>query len=710
MSKNLLTTLFDTLATHWMATRLPSIQCKPAEHICAQGLLRDLINSLPELVAYKNIQGVYLNCNQAFEELVGLSEAEIIGKTDRDLFPLEVQEALQNQDHQTLKSNETSYLETWLNYPNGQRVWFEIIKTPFHTSNGNLLGILSTSRDITLRKQSEEKLKQAAQVLENSSEAICITSAETEILAVNKAFTQITGFTKDEAVGNKVSRLLKSGKHGPSFYKSMWDGLNNVGHWQGEVWNKRKNGEIYPEWLNISVIRDDKTGVVTHYLAIFSDISAHKRNEQRLAYLAHYDDLTGLPNRTLFREKVERALLHARQYQTKLAVLFLDLDRFKYINDTWGHAIGDLLLRDVANRLVECVRKQDTIARLGGDEFTAVLENIEDTKEVAEIAQRILDAFRPQFFLHGHETFITTSIGISLYPNDGCDADTLLKNADAAMYRAKEGGKNDYQFFALEMNEHARQRLILETQLRHALGRGEFQLYYQPQMHLASGHITGAEVLLRWMHPEVGIVTPHTFIPLAEETGLVVEIGEWVLYKACLQHREWRESGKPILRLAVNLSSRQFKQDNLAQNIIRIIKDTDMDPTLLELELTESVLMQDADAAAEILRELKSIGIQLAIDDFGTGYSSLNYLRRFPLDKLKIDKSFIHDIPEKIEDMTIAKTIVSLARNLHLGVIAEGVENKSQLAFLKSLKCDEVQGYLIGHPVSSDEFIARFKS
>jgi len=337
------------------------------------------------------------------------------------------------------------------------------------------------------------------------------------------------------------------------------------------------------------------------------------------------------------------------------------------------------------------------------------LENISGTQEVTEIAQQILDAFRPQFYLHGHETFITTSIGISLYPNDGNDADTLLKNADAAMYRAKEGGKNDYQFFALEMNEHARERLILETQLRHALGRGEFQLHYQPQMHLASGHITGAEVLLRWLQPEVGLVAPHTFIPLAEETGIVVEIGEWVLFKACLQHREWRESGKPILRIAVNLSSRQFKQDNLAQNIIRIVKDTDMDPTLLELELTESVLMQDAYAAAEILRELKSVGIQLAIDDFGTGYSSLNYLRRFPLDKLKIDKSFIHDIPGNLEDMTITKAIVALARNLHLGVIAEGVENKSQLAFLKSLKCDEVQGYLIGYPVSGEEFISRFK-
>lgn len=709
MWKNLLTTLLGAHRLRWLTTYFFSNKCELATDICAQGLLRDLINSLPELVAYKNIHGAYINCNQAFEQLVGLSEAEIIGKTDADLFPPDVLDLLQEQDEQTLRLNNACYLETWLSYPDGRLVWFEMIKTPFHTAEGILLGILTTSRDITARKQSEEQLKQAAQVLENSSEAICITSPETIILVVNKVFTQITGFSKEEATGQKVSQLLKSGKHGPSFYKGMWDTLNTSGHWQGEIWNKRKNGEVYPEWLNISMIRDDDSGKVTHYLAIFSDISAHKRNEQRLAYLAHYDNLTGLPNRTLFREKVDRALLHARQYQTKIAVLFLDLDRFKYINDTWGHAIGDLLLQDVANRLVECVRKQDTIARLGGDEFTAVLENISGTQEVIEVAQRILDAFRPQFYLHGHETFITTSIGISLYPNDGNDADTLLKNADAAMYRAKEGGKNDYQFFALEMNEHARQRLILETQLRHALGRGEFQLHYQPQMHLASGHITGAEVLLRWMLPEVGLVAPHTFIPLAEETGLVVEIGEWVLYKACLQHREWRESGKPILRIAVNLSSRQFKQDNLAQNIIRIVKDTDMDPTLLELELTESVLMQDAYAAAEILRELKSVGIQLAIDDFGTGYSSLNYLRRFPLDKLKIDKSFIHDIPGNQEDMTITKAIVALARNLHLGVIAEGVENKSQLAFLKSLKCDEVQGYLIGYPVSGDEFISRFK-
>lgn len=709
MWKNLLTTILDVLTFRWLTTYFSPNKCEPAGNICAQGLLRDLINSLPELVAYKDIHGVYVNCNQAFEELVGLPEIEIVGKTDRELFAPSVLELFHNQDIQTLKLNSPCQLETWLSYPDGRSVWFEIIKTPFYTAEGKLLGILATSRDITARKQSEEKLKQAAQVLENSSEAICITSPDTTILVVNKVFAQITGFAKEEAIGHKVAQLLKSGKHGPSFYKGMWDALNTSGHWQGEIWNKRKNGEIYPEWLNISMIHDSDNGKVTHYLAIFSDISKHKKNEQRLAYLAHYDNLTGLPNRALFREKVDRALLHARQHQTKLAVLFLDLDRFKYINDTWGHAVGDLLLQDVANRLVECVRKQDTMARLGGDEFTAVLENIEGTQEVIEVAQGILDAFRPQFYLNGHETFITTSIGISLYPNDGDDADTLLKHADAAMYRAKEGGKNDFQFFALEMNEHARQRLILETQLRHALGRGEFQLHYQPQMHLASGHITGAEALLRWMQPEVGLVAPDTFIPLAEETGIVVEIGEWVLYKACLQHREWRESGKPILRIAVNLSARQFKQDNLAQNIIRIIKDTDMDPTLLELELTESVLMQDAYAAAEILRELKSIGIQLAIDDFGTGYSSLNYLRRFPLDKLKIDKSFINDIPGNLEDMTITKAIIALARNLHLGVVAEGVENKSQLAFLKSLKCDEVQGYLIGYPVSGNEFISRFK-
>ncbi|MEZ5672310.1 MAG: diguanylate cyclase [Thiotrichaceae bacterium] len=483
----MLTTVLDVLSFRWITTYFSPNKCEPAGNICAQGLLRDLINSLPELVAYKDIHGVYINCNQAFEALVGLPEIEIVGKTDRELFDPNVLELFHNQDIQTLKMNAPCYLETWLSYPDGRNVWFEIIKTPFYTTEGKLLGILATSRDITARKQSEEKLKQAAQVLENSSEAICITAPDTTILVVNKVFTQITGFTKEEATGHKVSQLLKSGKHGPSFYKGMWDALNTSGHWQGEIWNKRKNGEIYPEWLNISMIHDDDNGNVTHYLAIFSDISTHKRNEQRLAYLAHYDNLTGLPNRALFREKVDRALFHVRQHQTKLAVLFLDLDRFKYINDTWGHAVGDLLLQDVANRLVECVRKQDTIARLGGDEFTAVLENIEGTQEVTEISQGILDAFRPQFYLNGHETFITTSIGISLYPNDGDDADTLLKHADAAMYRAKEGGKNDFQFFASEMNEHARQRLILETQLRHALGRGEFQLYYQPQMHVA-GH------------------------------------------------------------------------------------------------------------------------------------------------------------------------------------------------------------------------------
>jgi len=415
--------------------------------------------------------------------------------------------------------------------------------------------------------------------------------------------------------------------------------------------------------------------------------------------------LTGLPNRTLFYERLNRAIDHAQQQKHQVAVMFLDLDRFKFINDTWGHAVGDLLLKDVAKRLRECVRQNDTIARLGGDEFTAILENITETKEVIEVAQKILHMTQIPFFLCGNETFMTTSIGISLYPNDGENVDTLLKHADAAMYRAKEGGKNNYEFFTTQMNIYAHQRLSLETKLRHALERNELMIYYQPQIHLASGRIIGAEALLRWQRPHGELILPHTFIPLAEETGLIMEIGDWVLRQTCLQHQIWRNSGKSILRMAVNLSARQFKQPNLLEIVTRIIEETEMDPCLLEFELTESTLMQDADNAIKVLSTFKDMGIQIAIDDFGTGYSSLNYLKRFPIDKLKIDQSFIRDIPKAKDDMAIVRAIIALARTLNLQVIAEGVETKEQFIFLKMLKCDEVQGYMFSQPLPHAEFI-----
>lgn len=674
----------------------------------SQDMLRIVIDNVPQSIFWKDWAGVYLGCNTRFAQMIGVSSSDfIIGKTNKQLQEIdnidkELLVLLDRCLHQ-IKTASYHCIESLQRQTNTQ--WFDMSKVPLHDINGNVIGILSSFEDVTEKKRTDEKLKQAAQVLENSTEAICITDAHTHILSVNKAFAKITGYTETEVIGKKT-KILSSGKHDKEFYKEMWYAIENSSYWEGEIWNRRKTGEIYPEWLHISVIKDESSGEVSNYLAIFSDISRHKQNEQRLAYLAHYDQLTSLPNRTLFYERLNRALTTAHQNNTQVAILFLDLDRFKYINDTWGHAVGDLLLKDVASRLLDCVHKYDTVARLGGDEFTAILENISNGEEIGVVAQNILEAMKPAFNLNGYETFMTTSIGISIYPSDGKDAGTLLKHADTAMYRAKESGKNNYQFFTSQMNIQAHRRVFMEVKLRHALERDEFILYYQPQIHLASGYMIGAEALLRWQHPEMGLVSPKEFISLAEETGLVVNIGEWVLREVCLQHQRWRDSGLPILRLAVNLSSRQFHQADLVEMVSKVVKETRMDVALLELEITESVLMEDFQEAAKILNELKRMGISIAIDDFGTGYSSLSYLKLFPVDKLKIDRSFIQDIPANQDDMRITKAIVALARSLHLQVIAEGVENKSQMAFLKSLRCDEIQGFLMGRPMPAEEFIA----
>jgi diguanylate cyclase (GGDEF)-like protein/PAS domain S-box-containing protein len=672
-------------------------------------ILWRVIDSMPQAIFWQDLGGIYLGCNPLFVQMMGLNSSdEIVGKTKTSLLAYkQVNQALLKVVDRDTVNGDQFYHHTveCLKLKKNVYCWLEISRTPLKDSQGQLCGVVCTFEDITLRKKSEDKFKKIARALENCTEAIFITDERNRIVLVNRAFTQITGYTEIEVLGKSPSNVIRSGKHTPDFYKEMWSSVNAVGHWEGEVWNRRKNGDVFPEWLHITVIKDEVEQKITHYLAIFSDITHRKQADQHLTYLAYYDSLTGLPNRALFDERVTRAIQHAQRHQSLIAVMFLDLDRFKYVNDTWGHAIGDLLLKAVAKRLLDTIQKTDTVARLGGDDFTIALEDVNSTEEVALVAQKILDVMVTSFNLNGQETFITLSIGISLYPNDGTDADTLLKNADVAMYRAKEGGKNNYQFFTTKMNTLVHQRLLLETQLRYALEREEFILYYQPQMHLASGHIVGAEVLLRWQHPELGLVPPQVFIPLAEETGLVVAIGEWVLYQTCLQHQHWCNSGKPILRMAVNLSLRQFQQDHLIKQITRILAETHMDPTLLELELTESILMQDVDKTIKTLHTIKEFGIQLAIDDFGTGYSSLNYLKRFPIDVLKIDKSFVHDIPTSQDDMAITRAIIALARSLRLSVIAEGVENKSQLIFLKSLKCDEVQGYLIAPPLPEQEFL-----
>ena len=542
-----------------------------------------------------------------------------------------------------------------------------------------------------------------AKVVENSEEAIIISDAENIILSVNKAFTKITGYAPEEVVGQNP-KLLSSGRHEPEFYLDMWHSIRNNGHWQGEIWNRRKTGEIYPEWISISTVRDPKGRIVNH-VAIFTDITKRKMAEERINHLANYDPLTGLANRNLLQDRLSQAIAHAHRHSESLALLFLDLDHFKIVNDSLGHHIGDRLLKSVSERLLDCVREEDTVARQGGDEFIIILTEISRQEDVTLIVNKILHALSLPFYFDNHEIFVSVSVGIALYPRDGVDENVLMKNADSALYRAKEEGRSCYQFYTPEMNAHASKRLELENGLRRALEQDEFMLHYQPQVDLHSGEIVGVEALVRWQHPEKGMVPPSEFIPVMEETGMIVPLGKWILRTACTQARAWLDQGFD-LKVSVNLSARQFKGQDFVTVAREILDDTGIAGKYVDLELTESILIEQSEPIYGILQQIKALDIQLSVDDFGTGYSSLSYLKLFPIDKIKIDQSFVRDISVDMEDTAIVEAIIAMAHSLRLKVIAEGVETAAQLAFLASHRCDEIQGYYFSKPLPEQEVTA----
>lgn len=551
---------------------------------------------------------------------------------------------------------------------------------------------------------SNQNLRLAEKVFENTFEGIMITNAHNVIESVNPAFTHITGFQAREVIGHTPA-FLASGRHDAVFYQAMWDEMGKNGHWQGEIWNRRKNGEIYPEWLTINEIRDT-AGQISNYVAIFSDITERKAAESHVRHLAHHDALTDLPNRMLFLERLNHAITHAHRAGQQVVVMFLDLDRFKLINDTLGHGVGDRLLQAIGQRLVASVREDDTVARMGGDEFTILLENIPDPRNLPSLAQKIITELSRPVMLDGHEIVVTTSIGISVYPDDSDQAEALIKYADAAMYQAKDKGRNNFQFYTSEMNAHAFERMNMESLLRKALERREFALHYQPQVDIETHHITGMEALLRWNQPAVGMIPPAQFIPVAEDTGLIVPIGEWVLFEACSQNKAWQEEGLPPLRVSVNMSGRQFRQQNLVEMVGNILQKTGLKAEYLELEITESIAMVDADETVAKLHALKAMGICISMDDFGTGHSSLSYLKQFPIDTLKIDKSFVQDLSPNSTDSAIATAIAAMAHGLRLKVITEGVETEEQLSYLKGMHRDEVQGYYFSQPLPPDQFAA----
>ena len=546
-----------------------------------------------------------------------------------------------------------------------------------------------------------------ATVFESNPAAIMITDRHNVILAVNPAFTRLTGYEVDEVLG-KTPSMMKSGRHDAAFYQAMWEALRDNGEWSGEVWDRRKDGSLYPKWLHISVVHDmcrDGRGEPAFYVASFTDISERKEAEERIRLLAYHDVLTGLPNRLLLLDRLEHAMANAQRGHHHLAVMFIDLDRFKNVNDSLGHAAGDELLREVAGRLRACVRDVDTVARLGGDEFVVVLENLETEVDAVSVANKIQLAFGRSIGVHGQTLHVSTSIGIALYPEDGQDAATLMRNADTAMYQAKAAGCNNYQFFAPFMNEQAREKLDLENTLQDALAREEFQLYYQPIYDLNGGGMVGAEALIRWESPERGLISPDRFIPIAEETGVIVPIGDWVLRQACRDLKSWRQGALTTPRVSLNISPRQFRQPSLVSRIRATLEATGVGAEQIELELTESALMEQPDLAARQLNELKALGMSIVIDDFGTGYSSLAYLKRFPIDKLKIDRSFVRDLLSDKSDREITLAVIALSHNLGLRVVAEGVENQQQLDFLHRHRCDFVQGYHFSRPLRREAFM-----
>jgi diguanylate cyclase (GGDEF)-like protein/PAS domain S-box-containing protein len=576
-------------------------------------------------------------------------------------------------------------------------------------SEGKPMRMAGTARDITTIRNADRERLVALEVLRSMSEAVAVIDLDYQFISVNPAFSRITSYTEEEVIG-KNSDILDSMQHGADFYRRVREILDRTGHWAGEMWQKRKDGDEFLGWIEMSEVRDAQ-GIRSYFVAVVNDITDKKRAEQELRYLANYDTLTGLPNRALLSERLGRAIVRARRQETRVAVLFLDLDRFKDINDSLGHAAGDRLLKAAASRIQTTIGASDTVARLGGDEFTVILEDVESLAAVERMAREILTAFSmPLEVDDRHDVNITPSLGISLYPDHALVPTDLLKFADTAMYQAKAEGRNTFQIYNETMDAESRRRAQILASLRKAIDKGEFRLVYQPRMSLSDGRITGVEALIRWHSAELGDISPMTFIPLAEESGLIIPIGEWVLQEACQTLKRWRNHQLTDLSMAVNVSAIQLLRGDLTQSIKRVLEETGIPADRLELEITESMVMENAAQSTNILNAVRELGVSLAIDDFGTGYSSLVYLKRLPINTLKIDKAFVGDLVDDPDDEAITATIITMSHSLGLNVIAEGVETEQQLRYLREQGCDEIQGYWLSPPIDGHRCLAFIRS
>jgi diguanylate cyclase (GGDEF)-like protein/PAS domain S-box-containing protein len=566
--------------------------------------------------------------------------------------------------------------------------------------SGRATRMIGTRRDVTQAHLAEEQRHLAATVFENASEAIFILDTTLEFLAINDSFARVTGLEEAEVLGRSVMDTAVS-EDERALYKDVLNILRSEGLWQGEVTGRRKGGATFPAWFQVNAVYDDQHHL-THYVCMFSDLTERKQGEEKLQFLSSHDRLTGLANRNQFRETLQRSLSMARLKRGKVALLYMNLDRFKPINDTLGHEVGDAILKLCAKRLLECGMDAERVARLDADEFT-ILQDYESTEELDTLCQRIIESLRQPYNLHNRELLLGTSIGISLYPGSAKDVRTMLSQSDIAMHQAKRMGGNNFQYYRSDMRMATVEQLALETSLRKALSKDEFVVYYQPKLDLRDGVIRGVEALVRWQHPTMGLLMPGTFIPLAEETGLITEIGEWVLNEACRQTALWHRQGTATITTSVNLSAHQFRSTDVLALVKRALDSSRLPPELLEMELTESLLMDDLESNLDILNQLRKLGVGLSLDDFGTGYSSLSYLKRFPIDELKVDRAFIVDLESNENDAAIAQAIISMAHSLRLKVVAEGVETQPQLEKLRTMGCDAIQGYLISRPVPAAE-------
>lgn len=649
-------------------------------------------------------KGVITYANPAAEAQLGFASDELLGRRAHDLFHAEshgamvpatecpiIQVALHGQTYQS--GGEVFRRKDGLSMP------VEVTASPIREF-GEITGVVTLFSDIRDRLALEARLRQSDAAFNQAAEGILITDASNRIVAVNQAFTRLTGYAEADVLG-QTPKLLASGQHPPEFYERMWAEILNHGHWQGEILNRRKNGSVFPEWLSIAAIKDNN-GKVTNYVAVFNDISDIKDKEARLDYMAHHDSLTGLPNRALFADRVGHALAAARRVKKRLAVLFLDMDHFKQVNDSLGHDAGDRLLADTAERIAASLRDEDTLGRQGGDEFVILLEHLGDGRDAAQVAEKVINALKRPFQVHGHEVQSGGSIGISLYPDDGDDVATLLKHADNAMYQAKAAGGNTYRYFNPTLAENMIERLGVESDLRRALSQNEFELYYQPIADLSSGRIQSCEALLRWRHPTRGLLEPAAFLKSAQVAGMMAEIDAWVMRAAASQVVEWRGAGLAV-RLNVNIHAGLLSRDLLEQLVADILARYQVDPSWLGLEVTESAVMDQVASIVEKLKRLSVLGLRLGIDDFGTGRSSLARLKQLPISVLKVDVGLVRAIVDDTDGRAIVRATVALAHELGFTVVAEGVETPAQLALLKAMGCDGAQGYLIARPMPAAE-------